>query len=91
MLRGHLADVFDGLATGLVGDGDSPSEGMQIEVATPAGPALGAWQTVRDTTGDLEFAPAIHPPRIMRTTVRFPDRTGGPRTTEAVLNELIVG
>jgi hypothetical protein len=86
-LRGHLADVVDGLSTGLVGGSESLVEGLAAIVRVRRDPVVGAWSDIRSNDGSVLFSRSVNAHRVMKTTVSFRDLTGGPRTaTELVLH-----
>jgi hypothetical protein len=75
----RIGDLVLGVDSGLNdGPRESLIEGLAVVASTRAQPLVGAWGTVRNDTGRLEFAPFIHY-SCFRATVTFPDLTGGPR------------
>jgi hypothetical protein len=76
-LDGRIGDLL-GVNSGLNNGRDSLIEGLAVVASTRAQPLVGAWGTVRNDTGRLEFASFIHY-SCFKATATFPDLTGGPR------------
>jgi hypothetical protein len=74
----HIGDLVLGVDSGLIDGPESLIEGVAMVASTRAQPLVGAWSTIRNETGSLEFAPFIHY-TCFETTTTFPDLTGGPR------------
>ena len=77
-LRGHLGDLFDGLATGLAPGSDSTVEGLAIHAVDAGGRQAGSWMATRSQQGTTVMDPRIKPPAVIVPRLRFVNETGGP-------------
>lgn len=71
-----FGDIFDGLATGLVGGTDPLIEGMAIRVTDTDGLAAGVWRLPRIGLGSVAFDPSIEVPDVRPLTMGFTSLTG---------------
>ncbi len=71
-----FGDIFDGLATGLVGGTDPLIEGMAIRVTDADGLAAGVWRLPRIGLGSGAFDPSIEVPDVRPLTMDFTSLTG---------------
>lgn len=85
LLNPHLGDVVDGLATGLVGDGTAVTEGLALNVIDDQGRRAGWWRNPRTGAGFAIQDPS-EANASMRVDARFPNLTGGPRTSVSSLS-----
>jgi hypothetical protein len=77
-LRGHLGDLFGGLATGLAPGPDSTVDGLAIHAVDAGGRHAGSWMATRSQQGTTVMDPRIKPPAVMVPRLRFVNETGGP-------------
>lgn len=81
VLSGHLADVLNGLDTGLVGDQTAPAEGLAINVVDTQGRRVSWWSAVRAGDGSAVADPPVSLSNGAAETATFTNLTGGPAFT----------
>jgi hypothetical protein len=77
-LRPFLGDIFLGLQTGLVGDGNAVIDGLAITLWEGSKPVAGSWMATRALTGAVLTSPEFKMPASLVTTLPFVSSTGGP-------------
>lgn len=76
-LADQYGNIFNGLATGLVGDASATIEGLSITLHDASGARITSWTTARASTGNFLAGPGLQVPSTLSVTLPFVNLTNG--------------